>query len=263
MCPSNLVVSCLMSAIAERKNGTSKLHFPKIESLLYYRYSFVPNSVIEIGSVLPADNNDLNDRCTAYKKQQHKVTKQTGQCLTLSSVRLDLFSCCCFCPSFWAKSLHVGVHSTALTSLLGHELSYLWDMNRTWPRAQITGREEERPWQQRAAAQLSPSSPLLLGGFSAFPALCSAVESSVGLLKLISMHDEGRRQLFLLLGPLWAVLRSAGFVLCLCEVLDGARMWFIMWWSGGLNRRNHSQPHQAIWDHAALRHGCSLHTASL
>lgn len=125
-------------------------------------------TVIEIGNVSPADNNDLNDRYAAYKKLQQKVTKQTGQCLTLSSVRLDLLSCCCFCPSFWAKSLHVGIHSTALTSLLGHELSYLWDMNRTWPRAQITAREEERPWQQRAVAQLSPSSPLLLGGFWIF-----------------------------------------------------------------------------------------------
>lgn len=50
-----------------------------------------------------------------------------------------------FVLAFGAKSLHVGVHSTALTSLLGHELSYLRDMNRTWPRAQITPREEERP----------------------------------------------------------------------------------------------------------------------
>lgn len=55
------------------------------------------HTVIEIGRFLPADNNDLNDRCVAYKKQQQqKVTKQTGQCLTLSSVRLDLLSCCCF-----------------------------------------------------------------------------------------------------------------------------------------------------------------------
>lgn len=195
----------------------------------------------------------------ACKKQQQKVTKRTGQCLTLSSVRLDLLSCCCFCPSFWAKSLHVGVHSTALTSLLGHELSYLWDMNRTWPRAQITEREEERPWQQRTVAQFSPSSPLLLGGFSAFPALCAAVESSVGLLKLISTHNKGRGLFFLLPGH----TRAAGFDFCVCAVLDGEGMWFIMRWSGGLNRRNHSQPHQAIWDHAALRHGCSLHTASL
>lgn len=110
-----------------------------------YHSSSKLHTVIEIGSVLPADYDDLNDHCVAYKKQWQKVTKQTGQCLTLSSVRLDLLSCCCFCPSFWAKSLHVGVHSTAITSLLGHELSYLWDMNRTWPRAQITEREEERP----------------------------------------------------------------------------------------------------------------------
>lgn len=129
-------------------------------------FSFVSQTVIVIGSVLPADNNDLNDRSAAYKKQQQQqVTKQTGQRLTLSSVHMDLLSCCCFCPSFWAKSLHVGVHSTALTSLLGHELSFLRDMNRTWPRAHITAMEEERPWQQRAAAQLPPSSPLLLGGF--------------------------------------------------------------------------------------------------
>lgn len=161
----------------EWKNGTSEW-FPWIYFFSSYHCSFILQTVIETGSVLPADYNHLNDHCVAYKKQRQKVTKQTGQCLTLSSVRLDLLSCCCFCPSFWAKSLHVGVHSTAITSLLGHELSYLWDMNRTWPRAQITEREEERPWQWRAAAQLSPSSPLLLGGFSAFPALCTAVESS-------------------------------------------------------------------------------------
>lgn len=144
------VVLRLMPAITERLRPWKMcreffLCFPRIEFLLLYHSAFVSQAVIESGSVLPADNNDLNDRCAAYKKQQRKVTKQTGQCLTLSSVRLDLLSCCCFCPSFWAKSLHVGVHSTALTSLLGHELSYLWDMNRTWPRAQITVREEERP----------------------------------------------------------------------------------------------------------------------
>lgn len=140
--------------------------------------------------------------CLKKKKKilHQKVTKQTGQCLTLSSVHLDLLSCCCFCPSFWAKSLHVGIHSTALTSLLGHELSYLWDMNRTWPRAQITEREEERPWQQRAVAQLSPSSPLCsLVDFDFFFLLsvaCCCWELWLGLLKLISMQKAGRGQLF-------------------------------------------------------------------
>lgn len=133
--------------------------------------------------------------CLKKKKILHqKVTKQTGQCLTLSSVHLDLLSCCCFCPSFWAKSLHVGIHSTALTSLLGHELSYLWDMNRTWPRAQITEREEERPWQQRAVAQLSPSSPLCsLVDFDFFflSSLCSLLllRALTWLVK-INLHAE-------------------------------------------------------------------------
>lgn len=54
-------------------------------------------AVIEIGCVSLADSGDLNDPCAAYKKQRRNVTKQTGQCLTLSSVRPDLLSCCCCC----------------------------------------------------------------------------------------------------------------------------------------------------------------------
>lgn len=53
------------------------------------------HAVIEIGCVSLADSADLNDPCAAYKKQRRNVTKQTGQCLTLSSVRPDLLSCCC------------------------------------------------------------------------------------------------------------------------------------------------------------------------
>lgn len=37
--------------------------------LLYYRCSFLAQTVIEIGSVLPAENSDPNDHCAAYKKK--------------------------------------------------------------------------------------------------------------------------------------------------------------------------------------------------
>lgn len=57
--------------------------------------SNLSQAVIEIGCVSLADSSDLNDPCAAYKKQRRNVTKQTGQCLTLSSVRPDLLSCCC------------------------------------------------------------------------------------------------------------------------------------------------------------------------
>lgn len=131
-------------------------------------------------------------------------------------------------------------------------------MNRTWPRAQITEREEERPWQQRAVAQLSPSSPpLLLGGFWFFfffllSVACCCWELWLGLLKLISMQKEVEDSCFSRLALLWAVLVREPVYRPLCAVLDGAGMWFIMWRSGELNRHNHSQPHQAIWDHAGL-----------
>lgn len=68
--------------------------------------STLSQAVIEIGCVSLADSSDLNDPCAAYKKQRQNVTKQTGQCLTLSSVRPDLLSCCCcfifyfFVPAF-------------------------------------------------------------------------------------------------------------------------------------------------------------------
>lgn len=85
-------------------------------------------------------DNDLSDCRAVYKKQQSYKTNWA---------RSHFVACP---PGFafllflsWLLSLHVGVHSAALTSLLGHELNYLWDMNRTWPRAQITEREEERP----------------------------------------------------------------------------------------------------------------------
>lgn len=50
---------------------------------------FYTTTVILCQKNVTEDNNDLSDRCAAYKKQQQKVTKQTGQCLTLLSVCLD------------------------------------------------------------------------------------------------------------------------------------------------------------------------------
>lgn len=60
--------------------------------------ALLSQAAIEIGCVSLADSSDLDDPCAAYKKQRRNVTnvtKQTGQCLTLSSVRPDLLSCCC------------------------------------------------------------------------------------------------------------------------------------------------------------------------
>lgn len=66
--------------------------------------STLSQAVIEIGCVSLADSSDLSDPCAAYKKQRRNVTKQTGQCLTLSSVRPDLLSCCCFIFYFFVPA---------------------------------------------------------------------------------------------------------------------------------------------------------------
>lgn len=162
----------------------------------------------------------------SIKKREQKDTKQTGQCLTLSSVRLDLLSCCCFCPSFWAKFLHAGVHSTALTSLLGHELSCLWDMNRTWPRAQITERQEERPDSKGLQLSFLP------------PPLCSLVNFLLFLLStlllrapawLVKMNLHARRGKRTVVSPAWTAQSCAenwwvSLYLCMCVVLDETGM---------------------------------------
>lgn len=67
----------------------------------------------------------------------------------------------------------------------------------------------------------------------------------------------------------WGELSSTVFDLCVykcvcvCVHLDSVGVWIIMWWSVRLSGHDHSQPHQAIWDQAVLRHGWFPHTASV
>lgn len=64
------------------------------------------------------------------KVQQQKTVKPSGQCLTLVSVCLHLLVLVLPppLPSFWAQSLHVGIHSAALTGLQGMS----WAICGTW-----------------------------------------------------------------------------------------------------------------------------------
>lgn len=117
------------------------------------------------------------------KVQQQKTVKPSGQCLTLVSVCLHLLVLVLPPPppSQLLGPILTCRHSFGCTNRpTGHELSYLWDMSRTWLRAQITEKKKRDPDSrglQPSFLAPSPSAQVLVG-LGLFPALCAAVESS-------------------------------------------------------------------------------------